>query len=140
MSTKKAQMEIMGLVIIIIMLAILSIIFLTFALRPSPSTTPILRSSTKADNLLNSIIRTSTKENQKMLDIIENSYITNDFTYLKQEINKIISKAIPNKRYSFKLLINQQKVLDIGDCKLGVSSTKTIKHNNNLFKFTLVIC
>jgi len=139
MNTKKAQMEIMGLVIIIIMLAILSIIFLTFALRPSPSTTPILRTSTKADNLLNSIIRTSTPKG-KLLDLIAESYTNNDFILIKQEISKIIHKTLPNKQYSFKLLINKEKVLQIGSCKLGISSTKTIKHKDNIFKFILLIC
>ncbi len=139
MNTKKAQMEIMGLVIIIIMLAILSIIFLTFALRPSPSTTPMLRTSTKADNLLNSIIRTSTPKG-KLLDLIAESYTNNDFILIKQEISKIIHKTLPNKQYSFKLLINKEKVLQIGSCKLGISSTKTIKHKDNTFKFILLIC
>lgn len=140
MKPKKAQMEIMGLLVIIIILAILAIIFLSFALRPSLPTTPILRTSTKADNLLNSIVRTSSSSNQKMLDLIEISYIKGDFTQFKQEITEIIYKTIPNKKYSFKLFINQQKILEIGDCNIGISSTKTIKHNNNLFKFLLLIC
>ncbi len=140
MKSKKAQMEIMGLVVIFILLALLSLVFLTFALRPKISTTEILRTSTKADNLLNSIIRTTTSNNQKMLDLITESYINSDFTHLKQEISKITYKTLPHRQYSLKILINQENILEIGSCKIGISSTKTIKHQDNLFKFILLIC
>lgn len=130
----------MGLLVIIILLALLLVVFLTFALRPKISTPSILRTSTKADNLLNSIIRTSTSENQKMLDLILESYIKGDFTLLEQEITNIIHKTIPNKKYTLKILINQEKILEINTCKTGISSTKQIKHKDNSFKFILLIC
>lgn len=136
---KNGQMEIIGLVVIFILLALLSLVFLTFALRPKVSTTDILRTSTKADNLLNSIIRTNT-EKGNILDLITEAHIKGDFTYIKQEISKITDKTLSNRQYSLKILINQENILKIGSCKTGISSTKSIKHQTNLFKFILIIC
>lgn len=136
---KKAQTEIIGLVVIVILLTLLAVIFIKFALKEQPSTSAILRTSTKADNLLNSIIRTSTP-NGKLLDLVVDSHIKGDFTYLNQEITKVLTKTLSHKQYSFKIFIDQQPVLEIGTCKTGIASNKPYKYEDYSLKFSLVIC
>lgn len=140
MKPKKAQTEIIGLIVIVLLLAALSIVFVTLISRESPNTTSIIRTSTKADNLLNSIIRTTTPEG-KFMDLVSECNTKGDFSTLKREISSILAKTIPkNRQSSLKLLINQQEVFSLGACDIGVASTKTIKNKEDTIKLNLKLC
>ena len=67
---KKAQIEVMGLMVIVLILVFVILIALKFFLVPKTNTEEIQRQSIQASNMLNAIIRSNTDDGSKVTNKI----------------------------------------------------------------------
>lgn len=121
---KKAQVEIMGLAILVILL----VIILTFALRFSFDSTDNksdIRTSLVVNGLLNSIIK---QQNVRSLMLECYSGVKRGISQeiscekLKKEINKIISLSV-NKKFQVILSSDSLEFFKEGNCGISIQST-----------------
>ncbi len=104
---KKAQIEIIGLAVILIILAIGLIIALTFILKPKTNILEDQRQNIRATSLLNTLIDTNVdlvdKSNTKTVkDLIKECY-PNQVTCENQLKMPILNKIFNNQEYIFRI-------------------------------------
>lgn len=136
---KKAQIETVGLLVIIILLVVLATLFISLYLNKSPSGLEETRSSTKLSNFLNSIAKINI-DNKKLTDLAFNCYLSQDCGVLQQKLTEITSEFFKNQQFSFTFKAENEEFYSINTCKLGpVASYKFIKNNID-FIIILKIC
>ena len=137
---KKAQMEIIGLMLIILFLAILAVFFLRFALKPDTSYISEARQSVLASATVDSIIKTS-YNNQTFENLIYDCYTGFSCNILEKEIKDIMPKITSKKPYYYTFSSNEQVFLEFGDiCKTGIQSNKIYIINKIPTEISLKLC
>lgn len=100
---RKGQIEIMGLVIIVILIVFIAIFSLSFFIKPKQDSEDILK--LKANALRSSVLKTSVCGGVSIKDEIENCMDGYpqclDCNNLKIEIVKIIESSLEGENYSF---------------------------------------
>lgn len=129
----KAQIETIGLLVIIILIVVIGAIFLFFAL--SPSQQQDITQSTKVQNLLQAIITTNTPYNMQMKEFIA----TKDPDSIKTEIETIMS-ALKINKYTYKIYKDNQEILNFGQCTTGITASTTFRQANTPYKINLKLC
>src|SRR3989344_9087095 len=76
--SKKAQIEVMGLMVIVLILVFVILIALKFFLVPKTNTEEIQRQSIQASNMLNAILRSNTEDGSKVTSKIVECYNSAD--------------------------------------------------------------
>ncbi len=132
----KSQMEIMGLVIIVILISVAMLFVLQAMLKPSESAKKTYTSAQLASNTLNSIVQTETGCFTDMTTLlkdcsefqqIECDYL-NSCEFIEKEIKHILNTTLRtwNKAYRFEIYIpayNQQIMNDsYGRCVRDIKS------------------
>lgn len=129
---KKAQIEIIGLAVIIIILAVGLIIALTFILRPKINTLEDQRQSIRATAFINALLDTNINledntNTTKLKDQITNCYP--DQLSCKTILNPILNKLFKNQDYILRIKQNpdpeisiiSNSLIDLGlvDCQIN---------------------
>ena len=116
---KKGQIEIMGLVIIVILLVFIAIFALSFSIKPKQENEDILK--LKANALRSSLLKTDLCAGINVKDELENCI--NGYpeclecSDLENEIRDIIESSLEGERYSFIVLsIDGSSFIGFGDC------------------------
>lgn len=169
MIRKKSQMEIMGLVVIVILITVAVLFVLVFIVRQSPSDIKEeYYHSQLASNTLNALIRTTTLDckghdmTSLSKDCVENlGYKTSQIccsdglscldemrscAYLNSSVNQILSKSLAsfNKKYQFNIIDsnNREVIPQIGEC-LGEresSNPQPLATDTGMMEIILYIC
>lgn len=136
---RKGQIEIMGLVIIVILLVMTAIFALTFIIKPKQTNDDILK--LKANSLRSSILKTELCSHVSVKDEIENCIDgfneCIECSSLHLEIEKIIKGSLENERYSFTVLSNNGEFIKIGNCLNGITSVDQSLKNG---KASVMVC
>jgi hypothetical protein len=115
---KKAQTEIIGLMVIVILFIIIGTVFIAFTFRRSPENIEI-RQSTKVTNLMNAIMKYTPCETDPKKESIEgiiricddNDYCSMPCkTYLEKEIKSILEKSLDGTQ-KFRFIVNKNKAV-----------------------------
>ena len=117
---KKAQIEIIGLLLIIILLSVLAVVFLRLTLKPSFTLTSEARQSIIAKTTIDSIIKTS--YNDKTFENLIYDCYTVACETLDQEINKIMPKLMPKKHFYMTFSSDNNVFFKIGTNCLGIQA------------------
>ena len=136
---KKAQIEIIGLLLIVILLSVILVVFLRFALKSDTSYTPEARQSIIAKTTIDSLIKTSFND-QTFENLIYECYTGYNCNILKQEINAIMSKLMPNKQFFYVFTSNEQVFLEIGENCIGIQANNPYIINSIPIKISLKLC
>ncbi len=147
---KKAQTEMIGIVMIIILLAVIGLVFLYFALKPDEGFEE-LRSNIQVNNLLIAMMKTNLNECDNSIKDTIVEYNRNcvnnpngkicgdkDCNYLKTEVKEIIKKSF--EKYEFKVIVDNQEKIKIGGCVGGLASNYIIHEDNKDFLVVLKQC
>lgn len=129
---KRAQIETIGLVVIIILLVTLGFIFISFI---KPEKQESLTQSTAF--LIESIVKTQTPYGS-MKELVAESYESKDTTNLKTEINQIL-EHFKAEQYSIKISANEQEFFTLNSCE-GILTSKIFTKNKIKYTFTLIEC
>ena len=134
---KKGQVEIMGLVIVVILLVFISIFALGFIIKPRENNIDdVLK--LKANSLRSSLLKTTLCGNVNVQDEIENC-IDNyheclDCNVLKDEISKMIERSIePGENYNLVISIDEQTTfISINNCSESINSVSQTLRNGKV--------
>ena len=94
---KKAQTEMLGLVIIVVLLLIFGLFYLKFSSNKS-TLVPEMRENTQINNLLQALSKIK-MNNQQFDDLMYNCYSKQDCDTLNKEIPKIIALSLNNETH-----------------------------------------
>lgn len=119
---KKAQIEIVGLSVIIIILAVGLVIALTFILRPKIDTLEDQRQNIRATALLNTLIKTNTNldvngDEERLKDKIKQCYFSgdrNDVICIEIK-DEVLNKIFNNQEYILKIQQNFDQEIKISN-------------------------
>ena len=136
---KKAQIEIIGLLLIVILLSVILVVFLRFALKSDTSSTPEARQSIIATTTIDSLIKTSFND-KTFENLIYECYTGYNCNILEKEINSIMSKLMPNKQFFYTFTSNEQVFLEIGENCIGIQANNLYVINSIPIKISLKLC
>lgn len=136
---KKAQTEILGIAIIIVLLLIFGVFYLKFS---SNNTTliPEMRTNIQTSNLLQAILKVNIN-NELFDDIMYKCYSKKECDLLENEIPKIIALSLNNEtQYNFTIYADNKPFFNIGSCSHGIVVNYPTTKNNIIFDTNLLIC
>lgn len=145
--SRKAQIEMIGLLVIVILFIFIGIFAIRFALRPESTIVAEMRTNIMVNNMLNAIIKTNTQFNKDISELIVDCYNTdaNACTFVKQEIPKIIELSLGKQQnYEFSVFANKEEFEELsikkGSCKYGNTADYTKRAENVNFEIKLKLC
>jgi len=138
---KKAQIEIMGLVMIVILLVLIAVFALSFMLKPKQESNDILK--IKANALRSSLLKTSLCGSVTLKDEIENCIDGYneciECRSLRQEIINMIKGSLENnEKYNF--IVHEDEggdFININNCVNNITAVSQNLRNGNV---NLMIC
>lgn len=135
---KKAQIEIIGLMLIVILLTFLAVVFLRLTLKPSESVSEA-RQNIIASATIDSILKTSYQE-ETFESLIYDCYQATNCNILEQEINNIIGKLMPKKQFYMVFSSNDQVFFELGQNCLGIQANNPYIISSIPIKISLKLC
>lgn len=140
---KKAQMEMFGLVIIVVLIVVIALFALRFMFigrGTSGNKDQVL--SIKANNLINALLKVSVNGNDIKQDIGSCCVSNINCASIENKIEEIIENSI-EENYEFTALSNDQEcfVINKGQCEFGVSSSSYIDNIDGIkHEFSILLC
>ncbi len=136
---KKAQTEILGIAIIIVLLLIFGVFYLKFSSN-NPTLIPELRTNVQTNNLLQALLKINIK-NESFDSLIYKCYSEKDCDTLNEELPKIIALSLSNEtQYKFTISADNKPFFSLGSCSLGIVANYPITKNNIIFDTDLLVC
>ena len=131
---KKGQIEMVGLVIIVVLIVIVGLFAFGFMLRRSPTSLKEF-DSIKANNLMNALVKSKEELMISCCELDQGSCSElNDF--IVGEVNQSI-----DKNFYFELKNDEVECYSYGICLEGVSSsTVFIRSRNNIYNSRVMLC
>ncbi len=121
---KRAQADIIGLVVIVILFIIIAIVFLRLSTLPKTEST--IKENIQVSNLLNAILKLTPCKNitplESLADIIEQCNnqpycgISNCRDYIKTQVQSTLDNSLDRETYKFTIIKNSVNFIDIGNC------------------------
>ena len=131
---KKGQIEIMGLVIIVILLVFIAIFALSFIIKPEQENENVLK--LKANALRSSLLKTNLCRDITVKDEIENCVDGYneciECSDLRQDIEKMIKSSLDNEKYNFFVSNDKGSFINIGNCVDGVTAVSQNLRNSKV--------
>lgn len=144
---KKAQMEIIGLVVIVTIVVVAVILFVRFSLLDQQPHTSTSIESVEANNLLNALLKTTICEISVQDAIQEcNQKIPlcnqEPCSYTSDKIKEILGASIDEKTdYSFEALADNDPLIKVDNCRTGISAAPfSIPSRGVVYTINLKLC
>lgn len=136
----RAQTEMMGLVILIVLILIAGIFAIRFIVFNQEDIGPDLKLQIQAYNLQSSLLK-QTFEDKSFSDLVVDSCDNNDNNFFIDRLPKLIDAVLPSQDYEF---IVQKGVNTCYSspkkCTKRVSSTGKITKNNGFYSLIIHLC
>ena len=131
---KKGQIEMVGLVVIVVLIVIIGLFAFGFMLRKGPTSLKEF-DSIKANNLMNALVKS--KEDQMIACCgLDRSACSELNDFIVGEVNQSI-----DKNFYFELKRGEVDCYSYGNCLEGVSSsTVFIRSGNNIYNSRVMLC
>jgi len=131
---RKGQIEIMGLVIIMILLVFIAIFALTFIIKPEQENENILKM--KANALRASLLKTNLCDSIDVKDEIENCVDGYNECIgcdeLNARIDEMIKKSLDNEGYSFVVSSDEGIFINLGRCDSKITGVSQNLRNSKV--------
>ena len=137
---KKAQTEIMGLIIIVILIVFIGLIALRFMAFDGDSSLKDTTLSIKANNLINALTKVEIDENSFKENVYDCCTSSCSATFVT-DVENIIQNSLEGE---YSLIISREdgsECSQIGSCNAGISSSKYfLRQHGEKFDVRLIIC
>ena len=140
---KKAQLEMFGLVIIVILIALILVFFIRFSLMGKGSEMPSAKLAIQASNLLNAILKANLGD-KTIMDVVSDccNDVADSCNTANIEIKKIIDYSLEDLEYSIKvegctININSD---DFDKCTETKAANYPIRVGSGFNEFSLRLC
>ncbi len=138
---KRGQMEVVGLLVIVILLLVIGLIVLRFSLRPASTTLTDTRSSLESTRLLQALVLTTIQGISFQEHAAACSTSSTACSRLGQELEDIFSVILKQgQQSSFYLLSEDQNIFSFDNCPLGVFSSYPFTHQGVFYEVKLRLC
>lgn len=142
---KKAQMEVIGLVVLVVIIIVAVGLFIRLSVLKPVSHSATSVDSIEANNLLNALLKTTICVNEKksVVDAIKQCKIKQDICgeepcqYSVNKIKEIMGAVLEEKEnYDLLVLADQDAIINIKNCKTGVAASPVYFFDAN-FHYTI---
>lgn len=143
MAASKAQTEIVGLLIIVILLIFLSLIYLKFTAITPPDTLPTTRTHLETHNTLSALMKTSPQGETRSFEELFVTCHTTPLTCqaLEAHLNTLFPIILPPGRaYALTAQADTTPFLTLGSCSRGITATHSFIRNARYYEITLTTC
>ena len=141
-TAKKGQMEVMGLLVIVILLLFLGMIYLRFSVKGSNASLADVRGSIEASHLLSALLWVDLEEGSVKERILACSHDNTGCQTLTNDLVELFSVSLKKEeKYTFSVLDEDKNVLfEIGTCGRGVVTTYHFLEEGAFFEARLTLC
>ena len=141
MASKQGQVEVVGLVVIVVFLLVLGLFFLALTLRGSDDGLSEVRSSTISKQFLSAVLKTTTPQGSYQDLVVSCSFGT--CTSLEEETVLLLRLFFPDQKYT--LTFQRQEeiffTLSKGEgCGIGIQQNTKFKKDATLYSLSLKLC
>lgn len=138
---KKGQTEVVGLLIIVILLLVLGLILLRFSVKPFSSTLADARSSLESTRLLQALVLTTIQGKPFQEQAVLCSQDSSTCQNLRLELESVFSVLLKKgQKYSFYLTYQDQNIVRIEQCPVGVLSSYPFSADGGFYEARLRFC
>ena len=138
---KKGQMEVVGLLVIVIFLLVIGLLVLHFSIQPKSTTAADSRSSLESTRLLQALVLTTIQGKSFEEHVVACSQTTSACNDLRLQLDSIFSVILKKgELYSFYLVYEDQNILQIEQCPLGVISSYPFVASGGFYEAKLRLC
>lgn len=141
MTFKKAQAEMVGLLVIVLLLLFIGIIFLRFYLLQPSTSLDASRQNLDGQHLLQGLPYLSFT-GILFPSFVQECHATADrCTVLQDELETFFTLVLPaGRQYFFSLSTEENELLHLGTCLRGIASTSTFSEEDTFYTMTLRLC
>jgi len=140
---KKAQTEMMGLVILVLIITVAAVFGIRFLFSEKEEVSAGIKLATQAANLRNSLLK-MTISDKSLSDLAVDCCLANNCDFLRNELPKIVEQVIPNQEYEIELTdnSNSKKCFKTSQytCKNRVSDSGRIERETGSYNFMVSLC
>ncbi len=138
---RRGQAEAVGLLVIVLLLLAAGLIVLRFSVQPSSTTLADTRSSLESTRLLQALILTTIHDKPFQEHAAACSTTPSTCFILRKEIENIFTILLKKgQRYSFFLTYQEQNILIIDQCPVGVLSSYSFAQDGGFYELKLRLC
>jgi hypothetical protein len=137
---RKGQSEAIGLLVIVILLVFIGFLYLRFGLSGKPDTLNDARQNIEANGLLRALLLLE-MENFSFQEEVSFCHTTSSCEDLKGVVEQVLSTSLrADMTYMFSLFAENQPLLTIGDCNLGIMSRVPFTVDGVFYEASLRLC
>ncbi|MFH1331805.1 MAG: hypothetical protein ABIH63_00790 [archaeon] len=152
---RRGQMEILGLVVIVVLFIFGGLIYIFFMSRPADTSMPETRQSAEVSNLLNTMMKVTPctdKPSDTLEDIIQNCYLfsgNSDYcgnpsckSYVNEVVGNVTKAYNRNWLYYFEINQSNKVFISQGSCNLPdkMFANTIVKFGKTSLPVTFVVC
>lgn len=139
--SSRGQSEVLGLLVIVVLLAVLSLIALRFLLSSQPSLYPEVRRHSEATALVSSVMKTTVHDSSLMDLAVLCSSDSSRCSDLDVAVQEIFSAVLrPHEDYLFTLSVEAEEIYRGGGCAKGIRVTYPFVRQSLSFESSLILC
>jgi len=137
--SRKAQSEMIGLLVIVILIIFIGLVFLRLSLNKQ-SSLPELRTNIQANNMLSSILKYSVSDGS-IRDLVVRCVVNNECDMVQKEVKTILDSVIDQRtKYEFLVVSEDKEALKIGGCDKGIAGNNQISEQGVFIDVRLKLC
>ena len=140
---KKAQTEMMGLVILVLLISVAAIFAIRFLLSGQEQVTPEMKLATQTANLKNSLLKLTVSD-KSLSDLAIDCCLNNNCDFLRNDMPALVEQVIPDQKYEIELTdnSNSKKCFKTTKytCSQRVSDSGNIERETGSYNFMVSIC
>ncbi len=138
---KRGQVEIMGLLIIVVLLLFAGMIFLRFYLMKPASSLPDLRKNIQVTDMLTAVMH-STYQERRMSEALIICQEEGTCAAVQQELTQIFRTIVQQgQKYGFLVKKNEEPLFMVADgCDIGIVSSYPMTKGEDTYEARLIFC
>ncbi|MBU0929542.1 MAG: hypothetical protein KJ623_00530 [Nanoarchaeota archaeon] len=137
---KKAQTEMMGLVILVLLISLAGIFAIRFLLSSNTEVGPEIKLQTQAENMQTSFLKLNI-DGRSMSDLFSDCCMNNDCNFLSSTFPNLMNLTLPGQNYELVLSTNSKSCYEtLKKCTKKVASNGIISGNNQVYSLQLSLC
>ncbi len=143
MAASKAQTEIVGLLVIVILLIFLALIYIGFTAIKQDSLLPSLRTNIEVDNTLKALMKVPVGQNAESVEelLISCSLGLEGCVGLEDGVKEVLGVILkPNQAFSFVGVADDEEIVSFGVCEYGIVASYSFIKNSVFYESKLKIC
>ncbi len=137
---RKGQSEAVGLLVIVILLVFIGFLYLRFGLQGKPDTLQDARQSIEANGLLRALLLLDTKD-FSFQDEVSMCHTSSSCDHLESVVQDVLATSLrPDILYTFSLFAEDEPLLALGNCTLGIMSRVPFTVDGVFYEASLQLC